>query len=270
MLDLKEASAAGFGDTDWGAQVPWPDFSELSFGFAFLREFERRHAPGGTFPSAPDFISQNDEAKKGYDVSVLHESTPVFFQFKRSFVLTTRKANEIQCGDFTDPVLYRMHLRQKDLYRQHIALQKLEKQGHRVLYVTSQIESFEDMSQAYIARAIISQTAALFSPLEIILPNRVAPHHLCFEAAGKFAFLYSEEGRRFERHYPRWESVVEKASTGRRSAESNRAALADVATELANQNAEASQFTQRFDDPVIKASILSFLVLDAWLSFYRQ
>ena len=50
--------------------MPWPDFSELSFGFSFLREFEREHTPGGFFPSAPDFISQNDEAALGYDVEV--------------------------------------------------------------------------------------------------------------------------------------------------------------------------------------------------------
>jgi hypothetical protein len=75
--------------------MPWPDFSELSFGFAFLREFERQHATKGSFPSAPDFISQNVEARKGYDVSVVDGSTPVFFQFKRSFVLTTRRAKEI-------------------------------------------------------------------------------------------------------------------------------------------------------------------------------
>jgi hypothetical protein len=50
--------------------MPWPGFSELSFGFSFLREFERQHAPGGSFPAAPDFISQNEEATKGYDVEI--------------------------------------------------------------------------------------------------------------------------------------------------------------------------------------------------------
>ncbi len=60
-----------------------------------------------------------------------------------------RDANEIQLGDFTQPLLYRMHLRQKDSFRQHIALQKLENDGNRVFYVTSQIASFEDLSRAY-------------------------------------------------------------------------------------------------------------------------
>ncbi len=90
--------------------MPWPGFSELSFGFAFLREFERHHAPSGMFPSAPDFISQRAEASAGYDVEIaLDGSTPVFFQFKRSFVLTTRRAMEIRNGDFTDPVVVIAH-----------------------------------------------------------------------------------------------------------------------------------------------------------------
>jgi hypothetical protein len=251
--------------------VPWPDFSELSFGFAFLREFERRHASGGTFPSAPDFISQNDEAKKGYDVAVLEGSTPVFFQFKRSYLLTTRRAKEIQAGDFTDPVLYRMHLRQKDSCRQHIALQKLEQNGNRVFYVTSQIDSFEDLTRAYIADAILDQTAALFAPSEIILPDLVAAHHLCFRAADNFAFVYSEEGRRFRRQFPRWELAVERAFLpGRHSTEENRAALAEVASELSRRSRAARELAERFDDPVIRAAVLCFLVLDTQLTFYRQ
>ena len=85
--------------------MPWPEFSELSFGFSFLREFERRHTRKGTFPSAPDFITQADEATKGYDVeTALDDGCPVFFQFKRSYVLTTRRAKEIKLRNFAAPV----------------------------------------------------------------------------------------------------------------------------------------------------------------------
>ena len=73
--------------------MPWPDFTELSFGYCFLREFESQHVSGGQFPKGPDFISQYDEATKGYDVEVaIDNATPAFLQFKRSFVLTTRNA----------------------------------------------------------------------------------------------------------------------------------------------------------------------------------
>jgi hypothetical protein len=136
--------------------VPWPDFSELSFGFSFLREFERLYAPSGKFPSAPDFISQPDEASLGYDVeAALNNSTPVFFQFRRSFVLTTHRANEIQNGDFLHPVLFRMHLRKKEKYRQHKALCLLEQRGNTVLYVTSQIGNFDELTRAYVSQTVV-------------------------------------------------------------------------------------------------------------------
>ena len=106
--------------------MPWPHFSELSFGFSFLREFERLHTPSGFFPSAPDFISQNDEAALGYDVEVaIEDSAPVFFQFKRSFVLTTHRAGEIRVGDFQHPDLYRMYLHKAERFHQRRALQLL-------------------------------------------------------------------------------------------------------------------------------------------------
>jgi hypothetical protein len=100
--------------------LPWPDFTELSFGFCFLREFERQYVAGGSFPRAPDFISQYKEATEGHDVEIaLEDSTPVFLQFKRSMVLTRRNAREITCGDYADPKIYRMYLHKKDDYRQH-------------------------------------------------------------------------------------------------------------------------------------------------------
>lgn len=251
--------------------MPWPDFSELSFGYAFLREFERTHAPGGAFPSAPDFITQNKEAEKGYDVSILDGSTPVFFQFKRSFVLTTCNAKEIQIGDFASPILYRMHLREKAAYRQHRALQELENDGHRVLYVTSQIESPLELTKAYVRNDVLARTAALFTPNEIVLPDLDHKHHLCFKADDDFAFLYSEEGRRFVRKIPNWGTAREKVFLpGRRSEENNRSALASLAEKLSLRSSAAREIAERFDDPVIKASVLSFLVLDVLLTFYRE
>ena len=110
--------------------MPWPDHSELTFGFSFLREFERQYTPHGIFPKAPEFITEYDEAMKGYDVkAALDNSTAVYFQFKRSFVIKSSLASEIQCGDFTGPILYRMHLRRKNKYQQHRALCRLRSKG---------------------------------------------------------------------------------------------------------------------------------------------
>jgi hypothetical protein len=252
--------------------MPWPDFSELSFGFSFLREFERLHAPGGAFPSAPDFISQADEASLGYDVeAALAGSNPVFFQFKRSFVLTTHKANEIQNGNFPHPVLYRMHLRKKENYRQHKALRKLERRGNTVLYVTSQIRNFTDLTRAYVAGNVVNRTAALFAPLEINLPDDTGDHHLCFRASDNYAYVYSEEGQRFTRKHPNWELTLERSLIpGRRTAPQNRELLQQIVRDLERESPVAKEISDRFQHPAIKASILSFLVLDAQLSLFRK
>lgn len=248
--------------------MPWPDFSELSFGYGFLREFERRYTPGGRFPVAPDFITQSAEATAGYDAEVLSGTTPVFFQFKRSFVLTTRNATEIQLGHFTDPKLYRMHLRKKDEYRQHRALQDLESVGHNVFYVTSQIENPADLTRSYLADTVISEAAAIFSPNELQLPNLHESHHVCFRAEDDFAYLYSKEGSRRERKFPRWELVSEALNSDRQSPEENRKALSEFVEQLAGSRRDAAAIANRFKDDVARASVMAFLLLDLQMTFF--
>jgi hypothetical protein len=49
--------------------MPWPD---LSFGYSFLREFERLHTAGGKFPAAPDLLAKpsniNTESIRTYTI----------------------------------------------------------------------------------------------------------------------------------------------------------------------------------------------------------
>ena len=59
--------------------MPFPDFSELTFGYAFLREFEKQYTRNGSFPAAPDFITQAAEATLGYDVSSAGRCHASFF-----------------------------------------------------------------------------------------------------------------------------------------------------------------------------------------------
>lgn len=250
--------------------MPWPDFSELSFGFSFLREFEKIYAPNGRFPSAPDFISQNDEFVKGYDVQVaLSGSAPVFFQFKRSFVLTTRNAIEIQSGDFNRPDLYRMYFHKKNNYNQHRVLRRFEKAGNNVFYVTSQISALSDLSAAYLASNVVEDCAAIFSPREIKLPRTKTAHHLTFRANANSANVYSENGHRFSRKYHSWQSVRQVLEVNRATLSENRQKLAAIATQLASADNEAARIAERFEHPAVKASILAFLVLDSQLTLYR-
>lgn len=91
--------------------MPWPDFTELSFGYCFLREVENRYVSGSASPKAPDFIRQYTEATEEYDVEIaIDGATPVLLQFTRSFGLNTRNAKKIQDGHYASPKIYRMNL----------------------------------------------------------------------------------------------------------------------------------------------------------------
>jgi hypothetical protein len=251
--------------------MPWPDFSELSFGYSFLREFERSYSPGGAFPAAPDFITQADEASLGYDVeAALEGAAPVFFQFKRSFVLTIKSAKEIKCGDYAECPLFRMHLREKNGYSQHRALVDFESKGNTVYYVTSQISSREELSECYVEKSVVYSASALFSPSEIALPNYNEQHHVTFRADEPYGMIYSPEGVRFER---RNSKVLDALQTSlpplRRSAAANRLHLEQLVTELTPANPLAAQIANRFSDVAVKASVLAFLVLDVQMTLFK-
>jgi hypothetical protein len=202
-------------------------------------------------------------------VKVLKNSAPVYFQFKRSFVLTTANAAEIKNGDFGSTPLYRMHLRERDLYRQHKALQELEKSGEAVFYVTSQIEDSDELSKCYQNGNILGKATAFITPNEIQLPNVSEKHHITFSADSDTFCLYSQQGRRFERKVPNWGRLLEILSGRRRTAAANREAIERTGELLASRTHYASEVADRFTDPVARTSILAFLVLDAQLTFYK-
>jgi hypothetical protein len=250
--------------------MPWPSFSELSFGYAFLREFEHAHCAGKSFPKAPDFITQSDEASKGYDVEVLTDSGPVFIQFKRSFVVRSTLAQEIASGHFSSTPLFRMYLRRKDHYRQHKALQDCQAAGNSVLYVTSQIRDDENISPYYQSRTVLAGAAAIFQPQEIRLPNRTHQHWVSFSPGRGDMRIYSDQGKSLERSTPTWNHVLRLLSERRQPEKENRAKLNEFADQVKRQADEDTRsIVERYTDPVVKASILAFLVLDAHLTFFK-
>jgi hypothetical protein len=134
--------------------------------------------------------------------------------------------------------------------------------------VTSQISSSEDLTAAYLTQNVVQDAAALFSPQEIRLPNLHEDHYLTFRAKDNFAYVYSAQGRRFERRYPSWESVRASLDPRRGAISENRSKLTEVASRLALDDPEAAKIAERFDHPAIRASVLAFLTLDAQLTFY--
>lgn len=251
--------------------MPWPDFSELTFGFGFLREFERDYTPHGQFPKAPDFISQAIEASKGYDVEVEYGAgTPVFFQFKRSFVVKSYRATEYGSTASTDlhPIpIFRMELRKKNTYSQHKLLRELEADGNRVFYVTSQVAEPAELSLAYRDGAVIERASALFSPNDIPVPTDTAQHFVSFRADAAYGFLFSKEPERFERRLPPPRTIfAEQVRADQADPDARRARLERFNDRLMKANLLARRIAERVESPLARASILSALVLDAQMT----
>lgn len=252
--------------------MPWPDFTELTFGFAFLRELEQNYVLGGKFPKAPDFISQGAEATKGYDVEVtLDGSTPVFIQLKRSYVLVQKNAREIQQGLYISPKVYRMKLHKNGKYRQHKALQGLEALGNAVFYVTSQIHTPKEFSNAYSAGTVVSQALAMFAPNEIVLPDDTKDHHVSFKPNDSFGYVYSNEPDQFERKFQRVDNWLPSIAQRARGAKENRQLLEKTVAFLKRKRSPRDPVRQMIRDQPLEAqaAILAYFVLDAQLTFLK-
>ena len=253
--------------------MPWPDFTELTFGYVFLREFEQDYVYGGCFPKAPDFISQWEEARAGYDVEIaLSDATPVYLQLKRSFVLVKRSAKEIRDGIYASPNVYRMYLHKNADYRQHRALQKLEAKGNAVFYVTSQMFESGEFANAYDSGRVVSQGSALFSPNEINLPDNSEIHHVSFKADDEFGYVYSKEPRPFRRKFlsaKQWLPVLHER---RLSLDDNRKLLAETVGFFSTQLSVLDPLRKLIADRAIEqqASILAYFLLDAQLTFVKE
>lgn len=254
--------------------MPWPDFSELSFGFAFLREFERYYTNGGHFPLAPSFITAAQEAKSGYDVKVVNGGTPVFFQFKRSYVLKTRAAKEIKSGDFNNPIVYRMSLQRKDEFRQHKALQKLARLHRDVYYVTSQVPDPCALNRAFVNDNVIDRATAIFSPLNIGLPNFTEKHHVSFKADAGYGFVYSENGERFERKYNSARNAFsERSDTEFMTSSDSLGLLYKLEASLRkifNETGIRVPMPSDVENVAERVSLLAYLGLDAHLQFLNM
>ncbi len=168
-----------------------PDFSEFTFGYGVTRYFEELY---GARRVLPNFPTQNEEADGGYDVDFLAHGVPLFIQFKRSEVISTRRAREYKSypAEWAKPT-YRMHLHGHNKFRQHYLMQDLEDKGNMAIYVTSQVSSKVALNQYYGWNRMID-AAKIFLPSEIVLPNVHERHHVSFNRTHPGHRVYSEVG----------------------------------------------------------------------------
>lgn len=258
--------------------MPWPDFTELSFGYCFLRELETKYTRDGRFPKAPDFISQHAEKTDGYDVEVaMTGSIPLFIQLKRSMIIKSPNAVEYTSPHFPHRPVFRMNLHRKDSFAQHEALQRLESHGNHVIYATSQIRDPQDLLTHTKNGTMVSDASTIFSPASINLPTWHEPHHVSFYANQSWAVLFSREGEWFERTWPKSLAFIDEILSSPNSREDNEKAMLNAERTLLGEASKTELNMPRrllgildgLDGPSARVSVLAHYLLDTQLMFLK-
>ncbi|WP_427450576.1 hypothetical protein [Litorimonas sp. WD9-15] len=204
--------------------MAYPDFSELTFSFAFLNElqwFLWRNSPVMHPWIFMNFLTVHQEIKVGADVVFNNGLTPIYIQFKRSGIIkgqngrTPKELKPNQSGNhqFTlnQRPFYRMHLHKHMEYLQHFTLQVQEViANQRVFYVTSQVPDIKALQDCVKDRSVFSDASAFFLPSEIILPTDVSnpddlkeTHWVSFSKNDTHKVVYSEIGVKTPRAFQR-------------------------------------------------------------------
>ncbi len=192
-----------------------PNFSELTFSFAFLSElqwFLWKNTPAWHPWLFMNFLTVHEEIKIGADVVFDNGLTPIYIQFKRSGVIKGQKGRipkELKPAlsgnhQFTlnERPFYRMHLHKYKDYLQHFTLQAQEViASKRVFYVTSQVTDLSALQNCVANKSVFNVASAFFLPSEIILPTDVndpddlkEDHWVSFSKNGSHKVVYSEKG----------------------------------------------------------------------------
>ncbi|MBX7456658.1 hypothetical protein K3152_00205 [Qipengyuania sp. 1NDH17] len=161
-----------------------------------MSEYERLYCGHGAFPQPPNFISQQDEADRGYDVeATLANGRLLLIQLKRSFVLTQHR----DAPAILIKPSYRMHLRKNRNYDQHRQLRARQHEGFEVFYVTSRARSRSAVVSAYRSGTLISDRTAAFAPLDIPQPTDAEQHWISFEEHGSYGWMFSKMPTKLEK-----------------------------------------------------------------------
>lgn len=154
-----------------------PDFSELTFSFAFLNElqwFLWNNTPNPHLWLFFNFLTVHEEVNIGADVVFNNGLTPIYIQFKRSGVIKAQKGrtpkelkpNPARTNNFTlnDRPFYRMHLHKNKEYLQHHTLQAQE-----VIALKRVFKCYQPSAKPRCLADCIVQSDGFFSSISVLL-----------------------------------------------------------------------------------------------------
>ena len=167
-----------------------PEISEFSYGFALTAELIATcdlKAAG-----APEFETQYAEGQTGGGWDVKLPAVPIFLQFKRSYRMVRRYAQEAHL--FSGLPFFRMHLHRRDQSNQHQLLLNLEDVGHLVLYAAPGFSLSSELSDAYSTDEVTSLSLFL-RPSEIQPLPDDKQHWVAFQMSPERTYFCSTPRR---------------------------------------------------------------------------
>lgn len=174
------------------------EFSELSFAFSFLNSFKIVYG----LQTLPNFITQAEENRQGYDASIDKEGTIYFFQFKVPKLLVKSNAR-IYSNDIGLPYFRFKLLRTPWLascYNQHNKLVELSKSHDSVYYCSPEFSKLFDL-QNYNNHVV--NHSALFKPADIGIINDSEKEHLIvYNENSSTGYFCSENKRKMDKFKP--------------------------------------------------------------------
>lgn len=167
-----------------------PEISEFSYGFALTAELIDTcdlKAAG-----APEFETQYAEGQTGGGWDVKLPAVPIFLQFKRSYRMVRRYAQEADL--FSGLPFFRMYLHRRDQSNQHQLLIDLEDVGHLVLYAAPGFSLSTELSDAYSSDEVAS-LSLLLRPSEIQPLPDDQQHWVAFQMSPERTYFCSKPRR---------------------------------------------------------------------------
>lgn len=139
-----------------------PNFSEFSFGFAFVHEYAN-HNPGLT--EAPVLPSLRKERTVGWDAKLPFQGHPKFFQFKLSEYLCRSNASQWLCHNRP---YFRFRITPLDKSDQHNRLLQLANDGYDVLYAAPMFHEIEEFNRNFQTSQVT--TRSIWVPVQCLDP----------------------------------------------------------------------------------------------------
>ena len=156
-----------------------PQISEFSYGFALTNEIVA-WAPLKIAPVFPSLI-QEGKAGGGWDLMLDTPGVPLYLQFKRSFRMTRRSANEIKKYKKRLAIpFHRFHITDSGTSDQHMMLLELDDGMNQVYYAAPRFDRTAEINAAWAAKEV-AERSIFVRPL-VIGELDDESHHIAFDA----------------------------------------------------------------------------------------